>query len=73
VSQGKRPYAWIRPDLSDPWNALAAGKGVIISEALILRENLHSIPEEIALETPLRAAFPVLAIFFIPLTRDDYS
>jgi putative ABC transport system permease protein len=68
VSQGKRPYAWIRPDLSDPWNALAAGKGVIISEALILRENLHSIPEEIALETPAgERRFPVLAIFY------DYS
>jgi len=72
VSQGKRPYG-IRPDLSDPWNALAAGKGVIISEALILRENLHSIPE-IALETPLASGVSVLAIFYdYSLTRDDYS
>jgi len=66
VSQGKRPYAWIRPDLSDPWNALAAGKGVI-SEALILRENLHSIPERSRWKPRWRAAFPVLAIFY------DYS
>jgi len=39
-------------DLSDPWNALAAGKGVIISEALIPgKPALDS--REIALETPL--------------------
>jgi len=28
-----------------------------------MRENLHSIPEEIALETPGERRFPVLAIF----------
>ncbi len=68
VSQGKRPYAWIRQDLSDPWDALDAGLGVIISEALILRENLHSIPEAITLESPAgNQRFPVLAVFY------DYS
>lgn len=69
VSQGKRPYAWIRPDLgSDPWVALDAGKGAIISEALILREDLPEIPETITLETPQGdRAFPVLAVFY------DYS
>lgn len=69
VSQGKRPYAWIRQDLGkDPWNALDAGKGVIISEALILRENLPAIPEVITLETPEGdRQFPILAVFY------DYS
>ena len=68
VSQGKRPYAWIRQDLSDPWDALDAGSGVIISEAVILRENLRSIPEAIALETPAgNRRFPILAVFY------DYS
>ena len=68
VSQGKRPYAWIRQDLSDPWDALDAGSGVIISEAVILRENLRSIPEAITLETPAGdRRFPVLAVFY------DYS
>jgi putative ABC transport system permease protein len=69
VSQGKRPYAYIRPDLgADPWEALNQGKGAIISEALILRENLDSPPETITLETPEgNRTFPVLAVFY------DYS
>jgi putative ABC transport system permease protein len=69
VSQGKRPYAWIRPDLKpDPWRALDAGDGVIISEALILRDNLPEPPQTITLETPEgNRTFPVLAVFY------DYS
>jgi putative ABC transport system permease protein len=69
VSQGKRPYAWIREDLgNDPWQALNRGEGVIISEALILRENLPQPPQTITLETPEGdRAFPVLAVFY------DYS
>ncbi len=69
VSQGKRPYAWIRPDLgTDPWMALNEGKGAIISEALIIRENLAETPETITLETPEgNRSFPVLAVFY------DYS
>ncbi|MBF2050237.1 MAG: ABC transporter permease [Leptolyngbya sp. IPPAS B-1204] len=69
VSQGKRPYAWIRPDLGpDPWDEMDTGAGVIISEALILRENLDQPPETITLETPQgNQTFPVLAIFY------DYS
>src|SRR5690606_10697781 len=31
VSRGNRPYAWVRDDLADPWAALEAGGGVIIS------------------------------------------
>jgi len=69
VSQGKRPYAWIRPGLEpDPWKAMDAGEGVIISEALIRRENLPAPPATITLETPAGdRAFPVLAVFY------DYS
>jgi len=69
VSQGKRPYAWIRPGLEpDPWTALNEGKGVIISEALIRRENLPAPPETLTLETPVGdRTFPVLAVFY------DYS
>lgn len=69
VSQGKRPYAWIRSDLGkDPWNALDAGQGVIISEALILRENVSEPPQTITLLTPEgNRTFPVLAVFY------DYS
>lgn len=69
VSQGKRPYAWIRPDLGkDPWQALDQGKGAIISEALILRENITEPPQTITLLTPEgNQAFPVLAVFY------DYS
>lgn len=69
VSQGKRPYAWLRPGLEpDPWQALNRGEGVIISEALIRRENLPAPPVTITLETPVGdRAFPVLAVFY------DYS
>ena len=68
VSQGKRPYAWIRPDLADPWEALKPESGVIISEALILRQNLPDIPQTLTLETPIGdRSFPVLAVFY------DYS
>lgn len=68
VSHGKRPYAWIRPDLDNPWDALDRGEGVIISEALILREGIDQAPDTITLETPEgNRAFPVLAVFY------DYS
>ncbi|MDJ0704077.1 MAG: FtsX-like permease family protein [Leptolyngbyaceae cyanobacterium MO_188.B28] len=68
VSQGKRPYAWIRPDLTDPFEALQPESGVIISEALILRQNLPDIPQTITLETLVGdRSFPVLAVFY------DYS
>lgn len=69
VSQGKRPYAWIRPDLNDPWAALNENQGVIISEALYLRESGRDrIPAAITLETPAgNQSFEVLAVFY------DYS
>jgi putative ABC transport system permease protein len=69
VSAGKRPYAWIRPDLGkNPWSALDRGEGVIISEALILREGLAQPPETVTLQTPEGdRSFAVLAIFY------DYS
>ena len=68
VSQGKRPYAWIRADLANPWDALNTEAGVIISEALIRRQNLPDIPQTITLETPVGdRSFPVLAVFY------DYS
>lgn len=69
VSQGKRPYAWIRPDIGkDPWNALDAGRGAIVSESLILRENISEPPETITLLTPEGdRTFPLLAVYY------DYS
>ncbi|HEY9631167.1 MAG TPA: FtsX-like permease family protein [Coleofasciculaceae cyanobacterium] len=69
VSHGQRPYAWIRADLGvDPWDEMDAGQGAIISEALIIRENLERPPETITLETPEGdRTFPVLAVFY------DYS
>ena len=65
VSRGNRPYAWIRDDLDDPWTALEAGEGVIISEALALKEGLSTPPEPIALPTENgMQSFPVLAVFY---------
>ncbi|CUS03512.2 conserved membrane protein of unknown function [Candidatus Promineifilum breve] len=68
VSRGNRPYAWVRDDLSNPWTALEAGEGVIISEALVLKENLPIPPPPITLPTAAGPqALPVLAVFY------DYS
>ena len=68
VSNGNRPYAWVREGLENPWPAMEAGEGVIISEALVLKENLPTPPPPITLpaaEGPRE--FPVLAVFY------DYS
>ena len=68
VSNGNRPYAWVRDDLDDPWPALMAGEGVIISEALALKEDLPTPPPPLTLPTANGPrAFPVLAVFY------DYS
>lgn len=68
VSRGNRPYAWVRNDLGDPWAALEAGEGVIISEALALKENLPTPPPPLTLPTAGGPRdFPVLAVFY------DYS
>ncbi len=65
VSRGNRPYAWKRDQDSDPWSQLAAREGVVISEALVLKENLPLPPPPIVLETPAgEREFPVLAIFY---------
>ncbi|MCT0207333.1 ABC transporter permease [Synechococcus sp. CS-1332] len=68
VSAGRRPYAWIRPGLDDPFAALEARQGVILSEAVYLRDGQSAIPEQIRLETPDgERSFPVIAVFY------DYS
>ncbi len=68
VSRGQRPYRWIRPDLKpDPWGALDRGEGVIISEALYLRDGTDE-PESVTLVTPMgERTFKVIAVFY------DYS
>ncbi|MEL6249887.1 MAG: FtsX-like permease family protein, partial [Cyanobacteria bacterium J06627_15] len=68
VSDGQRPYGWIRDDVKNPWPQLDAGEGVIISEALMLRSGLNAPPETVTMETPVgEKTFPVLAVFY------DYS
>jgi putative ABC transport system permease protein len=68
VSHGKRPYSWKRDKNIDPWQNLSAGKGVIVSEALLLRSNITEPPEQITIETPVGwRSFPILAVFY------DYS
>ncbi len=65
VSRGNRPYAWIRDQGADPWQQLSAGEGVVISEALALKEALSYPPEPITLQTPDGPrSFPVLAVFY---------
>lgn len=65
VSNGNRPYAWVDGDKSTLWDRLLAGEGVILSEALILKQNLPTPPPAVVLETAVGSrAFPVLAIFY---------
>lgn len=65
VSRGNRPYAWQRDPGEDPWQALAAGEGVVISEALVLKENLPLPPPPIVLETAVGPReFEVIAVFY---------
>jgi len=68
VSRGNRPYAWVREGLDNPWPHMEAGEGIIISEALVLKEELPIPPAPITLLTAEGPrAFPVLAVFY------DYS
>jgi putative ABC transport system permease protein len=65
VSRGKRPYAWVRDQGADPWRQLSAGEGIVISEALVLKEDLPIPPPPITLDTPIgERQFPVLAVFY---------
>jgi putative ABC transport system permease protein len=68
VSKGERPYAWIRDPGADPWVQLENQEGVVISEALFLKEELPIPPPPVVMQTNEgEKAFPVLAVFY------DYS
>jgi putative ABC transport system permease protein len=68
VSQGERPYAWIRDPGADPWAQLENQEGVVISEALFLKEELPIPPPSVVMQTNEgEKTFPVLAVFY------DYS
>lgn len=70
ISRGNRPYAWL-PDgwtHDDVWQAIAAGEGIIVSEPLILREELSYPPEPIGIETNDGLVdFPIVGVIY------DYS
>jgi putative ABC transport system permease protein len=68
VSQGNRPYAWIRDSGADPWSQLENQEGIVISESLLLKEDLPIPPPPVVMQTNEgEKAFPVLAVFY------DYS
>lgn len=65
VSDGHRPYAWIRDNVKNPWPQLESGAGVIISEALMLRAGVSAPPETVTLDSPQGPmTFPVVAVFY---------
>jgi putative ABC transport system permease protein len=68
ISGGQRDYAWIEGDRDTLWQRVQAGEGIIISEPLLLQEDLPTPPPDITLPTTegLRT-FPVLAVMY------DYS
>ena len=68
VSRGNRPYAWIRDKDADPWQQMSDGEGIVISEALALKEDLPTPAPPITLTAANgTVTFPVLAVFY------DYS
>ena len=68
ISAGNRRYAWIDGDPSDLWPRLQGGQGVLLSEPLIIREDLGIPPDPILLLTESGThRFPVLGVFY------DYS
>ena len=50
VSHGERPYAWKQTPGVDPWIELNKGEGVIISEALLLKENIDEPTDSYSLK-----------------------
>ena len=68
VSNGNRDYAWIDGDGRTLWRRFLNGEGVLMSEPLLLRENLGLPPPPVSLLTEEGARdFPILAVFY------DYS
>jgi putative ABC transport system permease protein len=68
VSGGGRDYAWIGPNRDDLWPRFLAGEGVMISEPLLLREELPLPPPPVTLLTDAGPrTLPVLAVIY------DYS
>jgi putative ABC transport system permease protein len=68
VSGGGRDYAWIGGDQDALWERFLAGEGVMISEPLLLRQELPLPPPPITLLTDQGArTLPVLAVLY------DYS
>jgi putative ABC transport system permease protein len=81
VSAGQRQYAWIDGEFAALWPRFLAGEGVMISEPLLLREDLALPPPPLTLQTEqgLRT-FPVLAVLYdyssdqgmVMISRDTY-
>lgn len=68
ISRGSRDYVWIRGDRDSLWERVHEGEGVIISEPLLLREDLPIPPPLVTLVTREGPrTFPVLAVMY------DYS
>ncbi|MDJ0757565.1 MAG: FtsX-like permease family protein [Ardenticatenaceae bacterium] len=67
IADGERPYAWLPEGQTDVdvWSAMQSGEGIIISEPLLIKEELSLPPEPITLMTPDGPqSFPVLAVFY---------
>ncbi|MDT8305805.1 MAG: FtsX-like permease family protein [Anaerolineae bacterium] len=68
VSGGGRAYAWVEGDQGDLWQRFLAGEGVMISEPLLLREDLPLPPPPVTVLTDGGPrTLPVLAVLY------DYS
>jgi putative ABC transport system permease protein len=68
VSGGNRDYAWIAGDRDSLWQRFMDGQGIMLSEPLLLREDLGVPPPPLTLLTGAGPHdFSVLAVFY------DYS
>lgn len=65
VSAGQRRFAWLADSTERAWEQLLAGEAVFISEPLLLKEELHLVPQSVVLETPDgERSFPIVGVYY---------
>ncbi|MDA0242510.1 MAG: FtsX-like permease family protein [Chloroflexi bacterium] len=65
MTEGQRPTVWTSAAEGDVWAQVLRGEGIIISEPLLIKENLGIPPAPLTLLTNAgEQTFPVLAVFY---------
>lgn len=65
IADGQRPYVWTSAPENVVWEQVLRGEGIIISEPLLIKEELGIPPAPLTLLTSAgEQTFPVLAVFY---------